>query len=93
VPKLKKSLKTQQIGFLSAKKNLLSQFRTAIFPKWNKKIPNGLLGILENQLSTSLLRSSVSLAYFLPVDQVPEGRDIVWASVLVMQVVGMLPYI
>jgi hypothetical protein len=38
----------------------------------------------KSTFDISLLRSSVSLAYFLPVDQVPEGRNVIWATVLVV---------
>ena len=38
----------------------------------------------KSTFNRSLLRSSVSLAYFLPVNQVPERRNVIWASILVV---------
>ncbi len=59
-------------------------FPKSIFLEKNKKLPSRLLGSLKNHEKGKLLRCSVTLAYFLPVYKVPERRDVIWTSVLVV---------
>ena len=60
-------------------------FPNSDFSEWNKKTPEEFpQEFMNGVLRMSLLRSSVALAYFLPVDQVPERCDVVWTSILVM---------
>ena len=40
-----------------------------------------------------LLGGGVARRDLGPVDDVKEGRNVVWATVLVLQVVGVLPYV
>ena len=41
----------------------------------------------------SLLSMLKTLQYIAPVHHVPNGLDIIWADVLVLEVIGVFPYI
>ena len=41
----------------------------------------------------SLLGMFKTLQYVTPVHHVPNGLDVVWAHVLVLEVIGVFPYI
>ncbi len=67
------------------RKRIPVSFPNSDFSEWDKKTPEEYpQEFINRRLRIGLLRFSVTLAYFLPVDQVPERRDVVWTSVLVV---------
>ena len=69
-------------------------FSNSDFSEWNKKTPEEYpQEFIYRELGINLLRSSVTLAYGIPVHHIPESGNVVWASILVVEVVGMLPHI
>ena len=64
------------------------------FSEWNKKTPEEYpQEFIYRKLQIGLLRSSVSLAHCIPVDHIPKSGNVIWASILVVEVVGMFPHI
>jgi hypothetical protein len=60
-------------------------FSNSDFSEWNKKTPEDCpQEFIYWELGINLLRSSVSLAYGIPVDHIPESGNVVWASILVV---------
>ena len=60
-------------------------FSNSDFSEWNKKTPEEYpQEFIYWELGINLLRSSVSLAYGIPVDHIPKSGNVVWASILVV---------
>lgn len=67
------------------RKRIPVSFPNSDFSEWDKKTPEEFpQEFIYRRMQIGLLRSSVALAYFLPVDQVPERRDVIWTSILVV---------
>src|SRR5215211_386605 len=68
---------------------VMSRCRRTVAPhlliKWPKEIQKRIESLLEGLLKASF--------YFIPVDHIPPSRHIVCPAVLVLEIVGMFPYI
>ena len=48
---------------------------------------------LRSDLLSNLRRTGVTVGYIIPVDNVPEGFDVYRATILVFQIIGLLPQV
>ena len=56
-------------------------------------ILNGIFVLTAALISLNNLRSAISFIHFSPIDKVEESANIIGPAVLIVQVVGMFPYI
>src|SRR6266481_4699918 len=63
------------------------------FLRKKEKSPPGAFSSFGNERKRLFLRRIVKLRGFVPIDTVPPRLDVISTHILILQVVGMLPYV
>jgi len=75
-------------------KNFVVVARLEVVPplRAKQKPPQDCEGFQKNWYENLLIRC-VQLTYFVPIDNIKECSNVIWASILIIQVVSVLPNI